>query len=38
MQFKIEKYKLGKKTKNRRLQPRLPQDLLLSDSSENEDQ
>lgn len=31
-------YNLGTKTKNRRLKPRLPQDVLLSQSSEDEDQ
>jgi len=27
-------YQLGKKTKNRRLRPRLPQDILISDTEE----
>jgi len=31
-------YNLGNKTKNRRLKPRLPQNFLLSDSNEDEDQ
>lgn len=36
--YTITQYNLGNKTKNRRLKPRLAQDFLLSNFSEDDDQ